>query len=111
MTVARLLDKLSRLIVAACDPDKIVLFGSHAKGQATLDSDIDLLVVGDFGDSRYLRDRELRQLMWQSPVRVDLHSATPTEIEEQQTQTASFLSSVMRSGRTLYSRDRPDMPC
>ncbi len=35
------------IIVDLYDPDKIMLFGSCAKGSATLDSDIDLLIVKD----------------------------------------------------------------
>lgn len=35
---------MSALIVAQFHPERIVLFGSHARGQATEDSDVDLLV-------------------------------------------------------------------
>jgi predicted nucleotidyltransferase len=47
-----------RVIRAVCDriiekvrPEKIVLFGSHAKGVATKDSDLDLLVIIDDANS------------------------------------------------------------
>src|SRR3954447_14267471 len=40
-----LLDEIVRRILAFCRPDKIILFGSAATGEMTVDSDIDLLVV------------------------------------------------------------------
>lgn len=36
-------------IVTNFHPDKILLFGSHARDDAGPDSDVDLLVVVDFG--------------------------------------------------------------
>lgn len=104
MSVLRLLDRLTNLIVAACDPDKIVLFGSHAKGQSNLDSDVDLLVIGPFTGSHYLRDRELRQLLWGVPIHVDLHVLTPEEVEADRQRPNGFTSSVLATGRTLYAR-------
>lgn len=37
--------QIVRRILAACEPDRVILFGSAATGQTTRDSDIDLLVV------------------------------------------------------------------
>ena len=37
--------EMVRRIVERFDPEKIILFGSHARGDATPDSDVDLLVV------------------------------------------------------------------
>lgn len=39
------LDEIVRRVVEAVHPDKIILFGSHARGDAGPDSDLDLLVV------------------------------------------------------------------
>jgi len=39
------LPEIIRRIVAAIDPDRIILFGSHARGQARPNSDYDLLVI------------------------------------------------------------------
>lgn len=36
-------------VVAATDPEQVVLFGSVARGTAGAESDIDLLVIGDPG--------------------------------------------------------------
>jgi len=39
------IEELSRRIIREFDPDRIVLFGSYAQGEATNKSDVDLLVV------------------------------------------------------------------
>ena len=44
--------EMVRRIVAQSDPEKIILFGSCARGDATPDSDVDLLVVMPVAGSR-----------------------------------------------------------
>lgn len=39
------LPEMVRRIVERFDPERIILFGSHARGEATEDSDVDLMVV------------------------------------------------------------------
>ncbi|MFM7289713.1 MAG: nucleotidyltransferase domain-containing protein, partial [Planctomycetia bacterium] len=36
---------MTRAVVAAVHPEQVLVFGSHARGDATADSDVDLLVV------------------------------------------------------------------
>jgi len=44
--VEKAIEEMTRRIVEAVHPDKIILFGSHARGDAGPDSDVDLLIVG-----------------------------------------------------------------
>ncbi len=53
-----------------CDPDVVALFGSWAKGTADVHSDVDLLVVGPFRASPWLRDRELRDALRDFAIRL-----------------------------------------
>jgi len=39
------IDKIIRQIVAAYQPEKIILFGSYAYGKPSADSDLDLLII------------------------------------------------------------------
>lgn len=103
MKVTGLLGKVTSLIVTACGPEKIILFGSYAKGQQNLDSDLDILVIGDFRGSFFLREQELRQLLHTCPVRIDIHIATAQELRAELAKPFSFLSSVVSSGRVLYT--------
>ena len=40
-----LLQQMVKTIVAEVDPEHVILFGSRARGDATVDSDVDLVVV------------------------------------------------------------------
>lgn len=40
-----MLDAVARLLVAAANPESVILFGSYARGDYTKDSDLDLLVI------------------------------------------------------------------
>ena len=52
---AALLDEIVRRLVAAIDLDRIILFGSRARGDARADSDIDLLIVKETDQPVYRR--------------------------------------------------------
>jgi predicted nucleotidyltransferase len=104
MKLEGVLRGITALIVRSCDPDQILLFGSHAKGQDDADSDLDILVIGNFPECRFLRGQELRELLHRYPVRIDLHVVSPQEVAAESTTPTSFLSSVLASGIVLHSR-------
>lgn len=56
------LQRMAQAIAAEVDPVCIILFGSRARGDARLDSDVDLLVVEDepFGPARCRLDESER---------------------------------------------------
>ena len=58
-TVQRLVDTLA----ATLQPEKVILFGSHANGRATADSDVDLFVVWETPLPPRERARRLRALL------------------------------------------------
>jgi uncharacterized protein len=47
IAIGRVPEPLLRSIVRQFDPQRVILFGSHARGEARPDSDIDLLVIID----------------------------------------------------------------
>ena len=104
MNVASVLGAVRELIVRSCDPDEIVLFGSYAKGTSGRESDLDILVIGDFRESRWLRARELEGLLGQIPMQIDVHLVTRDEMAAETLRSYSFLSSVRVSAVTLYRR-------
>lgn len=104
MKPERALRSITALIVRCCDPEAVLLFGSFAKGQDNLDSDLDLLVIGDFRDSPYLRGLEVRELLRRYPIRIDLHLVTPEEVAIELRKPHGFLSSVLASGRITYRK-------
>lgn len=89
-------------IVAAYQPDKIMLFGSYATGQATEDSDVDLLIVKETSLPRHQRGREVRQYLYGSKLPMDIVVATPHELEQSQLKPHSFLYKALHSSKVMY---------
>ena len=48
--------EIVRRLVQALDPDRIVLFGSRARGEASPESDIDLLIVKSSMEAKHRRE-------------------------------------------------------
>ena len=48
------LNAIREQVIQLCDPQKILLFGSQAKGTATAKSDIDLCIIVSTNDKRSL---------------------------------------------------------
>ncbi len=48
-----LIEEIVRRLVAAIDPDRIILFGSRARGDSGPDSDLDLLIIKDTVEPAY----------------------------------------------------------
>jgi len=100
----RALQEMAALIAEACDPEEIFLYGSHAKGQETVESDIDLLVVVGSGVWPAELEIEVRELLDGFPVRVDLKVMTQEDLETQSRQPFGFMQSIRSSGLALYKR-------
>lgn len=102
------LEKTRRLIidiiVQHCEPDEIILFGSYAKGCERLDSDLDILVIGSFSQSKFIRNLELNQLLSQFPIRIDLHLLNSEEMRIESQKPLSFLNTLKSNCISLYKR-------
>lgn len=93
-------------IVDCLHPDRIVLFGSRARGDARADSDIDLLVIADTPQPRHQRAVNLYRGLADLPAEFDIVVYTPAEIAEWQEVTQSLPATAMREGSTLYEKPR-----
>lgn len=89
-------------IVRRLRPQKVILFGSYAKGVATFKSDLDLFIIQETVLPFIKRAEAVTPLLATVPVRVDIHIYTPEEVESHRQEPFSFVNSVLASGRTLY---------
>jgi len=96
-------DIVSR-IVARFDPLKIVLFGSHARGDQGPDSDVDLMVVLEKVEDKREVAIEIRRALADIPVPIDLIPTDPAEIEIRGDLIGTILRPALREGRVLYDR-------
>jgi predicted nucleotidyltransferase len=91
-------------IVALCNPDKVYLFGSHAKGNATDKSDLDLLVVAPNELPRPMRGANVRAALSSMSFSTDVLFPTPAELEEELAEPYSLYSTILPTARLLYAR-------
>jgi uncharacterized protein len=97
-----LLDEVVTRIRAVGEPRKIVLFGSHARGTARPDSDLDLLIIEESSLPRAQRAaRYLRALVGLYPAK-DVVVWTPAEVGDWEAVPAAFISTALREGKVLY---------
>lgn len=102
----KLLAEIVRRMRAVGEPDQIVLFGSHARGSARPDSDLDLLVIEESTLPRYRRaPRYLRALLGLHPAK-DVVVWTPAEVAQWAAVPQAFITTVLREGKVLYERPR-----
>ena len=87
-------------------PERVVLFGSYARGRPTADSDVDLLVVMKHRRDSTEQALEIRRRIWRS-FPLDLIVRTPSVIRQRLAQNDMFLTSILHEGRILYEKKRP----
>src|SRR5205823_3191900 len=93
-----LFEEIARRIVGVCEPQKITVFGSRARGDYGADSDVDVLVVAESDEPRYQRGRCLYTDLASLPVEVDVLVYTPREIEEWRQMGQAFVTTATRKG-------------
>jgi predicted nucleotidyltransferase len=103
---AAVLAEMTGAIVDTVRPMQVVVFGSHARGDATADSDIDLLVVEaePFGPGRSRRDelRKICRAVSRFRVPKDVLVYSRAEVERWTTSPNHVIRRALREGRVLY---------
>jgi predicted nucleotidyltransferase len=96
------IQNIAQQIIEKYKPEKIVLFGSAARGKQDLDSDVDLLIIKKetplYGADRI---RELSRIIERS-IPLDLLIYRPEEFEKRVQMGDPFLKSILKEGRVLY---------
>ena len=102
------ISKVAKKIGSAINADRVILFESYARDEANENSDVDLLIIAESELPRFKRSRDLYKLFRPYPFGMDLLVYTPREIERGKKSTVSFVSTVLREGKTLYVRRDQD---
>jgi predicted nucleotidyltransferase len=96
--------KMVERIREAIHPDRIILFGSRARGEGTPGSDIDLLIVAPSSEPRWRRTVPIYQLLAGMGAPKDILWWTAEEIAEWGNVRAHFINRVIADGRVLYEK-------
>ncbi len=102
VSVASEIDKIAKQIIDKYKPEKIILFGSAARGEFRPDSDADFLVIKTdtplYGADRI---RELSRMI-DRDIPVDLLVYRPEELEQRLKIGDPFLKAILEEGKVLY---------
>lgn len=102
----KMIKLIADCIAREYQPDKIILFGSWARGDASEQSDIDLLVISDHEAHlpRYKRGLDVRLQLSQFPVPKDILFYTHEDVERWRDVPQTFIHTILREGQVLYER-------
>jgi predicted nucleotidyltransferase len=102
------LQEVVRRIKRAFDPQRILLFGSHAYGKPMADSDVDLLVVMESSERPAVRSAAIAKELLDIPFPMDILARTPDEIRYRLEIGDHFIREILERGEVLYERRVPE---
>jgi uncharacterized protein len=99
------LDEINDRLVQQYDPERIILFGSHALDAAVAGSDIDLLVVKETSERPIDRRVRVETILAERAMPLDILVYTPEELRHLYAIGSPFVEEVIETGRVLYMRN------
>lgn len=103
-SVKQMIRRMVRRIITDFAPDQIILFGSHARGQAGHDSDVDLLVVMPVEGSKRAKQLEIRMALHDIRVPKDIVVSRPEEFQWRKDTVGTIEHPAAHGGQVLYAR-------
>jgi predicted nucleotidyltransferase len=99
--------RFARRVAQKFQPDKIILFGSHAYGTPHPDSDVDILVVMPARNQH----AQAVKIRWEvpAPFPMDLIVRTPKNLEWRLAEGELFHTQIVTKGRVLYEKSNTRM--
>ncbi len=104
MVRAASIQKYADAIAREFRPQKIILFGSHAYGQPTADSDVDLMVVMPKHRRSRRTAADIRVRLGYAGFPLDLLVWTPERLRDWSRAGDSFARDILDRGQVLYER-------
>lgn len=96
-------DRITKVLVQKYKPEKVILFGSAARGDDRPESDLDILVIKNTNKNYYDRVFEAMKYV-NTDKSVDMIVFTPKEFEKAQNEERVFIKQVLKYGVNLYEQ-------
>ncbi|MFH0965458.1 MAG: nucleotidyltransferase domain-containing protein [Planctomycetota bacterium] len=103
-SLRREIRRMTDRIVRKFRPEKIILFGSHARGEGRPDSDVDLLVVMPVRGSKREKAVEIGVALHHIRVPKDIIVTTPEEFEWRKEIVGTIERPAATEGKVLYAK-------
>jgi len=97
------LEEIVRRIIEVAQPEKIILFGSAARGEMGPNSDVDLLVIKPGIHRRRLTQAIYMNLFGVGQA-VDVVVVTPEDVERYKDSFALVIEPALREGKVVYAQ-------
>jgi predicted nucleotidyltransferase len=97
-----ILRDIIRRVVEAAQPDKIVLFGSAARGEMGPDSDVELLVIKGGKFDRWRISTAIYRHLSGADAPVDVVVVTPEEVERYRNTHCLVICPALKEGKVVY---------
>ena len=101
-----LINYIVKKIVQEIQPEKIILFGSYARGDFERDSDLDLFIIKDSEESSRRTRRKVEALLWGRRFPMDLIVRKQKEVDWNfRAKNPFYLHHIFREGKVLYEKE------
>src|SRR3972149_328934 len=100
----RTIEEIKETLIRLYDPERIILYGSYAKGGASEKSDVDLLILKDTDERPADRRIAGEKNLVDRAMPLDIAVYTPQEMRYLYSVGSPFIEEVIETGRVLYMR-------
>jgi len=104
VNVRDILPLIVKKIVEVSQPEKIILFGSYARGEENKDSDIDLLIVKDKIESKIKETLKIRRSLKNFIIPEDIILVRKEEFEFYKKESGSVIRNAVLEGKVIYEK-------
>ena len=104
MDVLAQLPEITKRIVKTSNPEKIILFGSYARGETGHDSDLDLLVIVPGVKRLRAESVRVRRALRGLLIPIDVILATPEQIKRLGGIAGLIYHTALSEGKVVYER-------
>lgn len=98
------IEEIVNRVLQSVQPEKIILFGSHAYGQPHADSDLDILIIVNSDLPRYKRAVPIYKALAGLLIPKDILVYTPEEVDAWAEVPQAFVTTVLKKGKVIYEK-------
>jgi len=99
------INEAARRLAETFHPQRIILFGSYARGTADNKSDVDLLIICPLRKKRRSLILEMNRSLWGLGLARDIVVLTPKEFEDEKEIPGTIARYASKEGKLLYERN------